>query len=218
MMPVRRPKQSGLDQGVWQHDIQLDWDLLGVQGRAELPAVFLEAGQSEQAYAERPDKADGAASRSSQQAGVGMPLFEQVAESVEQIMGVKAVWGRSSEPVMCFGSRGDEKTKDRAHFMQARNTAFASRMTRPSATLHCWEQAVSAHIRAAGEGLDMRERPDLVWRIWILDDNDLGEILEPGQVLIEVHRMIKSHLLLSRSPTVIPQKSCVWMRENIIGK
>jgi 5-methylcytosine-specific restriction protein A len=55
-----------------------------------------------------------------------MPLFEEVAKSVEQIMGVKAVWGRSSEPVMCFGSRGDEKAKDRAHFMQARNTAEKS--------------------------------------------------------------------------------------------
>lgn len=55
-----------------------------------------------------------------------MPLFGQIAESVSQLMGVKAVWGRSSEPVMCFGSRGDEKAKDRGHFMQARNTAQKS--------------------------------------------------------------------------------------------
>ena len=52
-----------------------------------------------------------------------MPLFEEIADSAEKLMGVKAVWGRSSEPVMCFGSRGDERAKDRGHFMQARNTA-----------------------------------------------------------------------------------------------
>ncbi|MGE3907098.1 MAG: HNH endonuclease [Reyranellaceae bacterium] len=38
-------------------------------------------------------------------------------------MGVKAVWGRSSEPVMCFGSRGNPAAKDRLYFSQARNTA-----------------------------------------------------------------------------------------------
>ncbi|UWU12971.1 hypothetical protein N2599_12415 [Rhizobium sullae] len=52
-----------------------------------------------------------------------MPTFEEVAGSVDQIMGVKAVWGRSSEPVMCFGSRGDEALKDPGHFQQARATA-----------------------------------------------------------------------------------------------
>ena len=52
-----------------------------------------------------------------------MPLFGEVAGSIEQVMGVKAVWGLSSEPVMCFGSRGDERTKDRLHFMQARSAA-----------------------------------------------------------------------------------------------
>jgi 5-methylcytosine-specific restriction protein A len=55
-----------------------------------------------------------------------MSFFREITESVDQIMGVKAVWGRSSEPVMCFGSRGDEKAKDRGHFMQARTTAEKS--------------------------------------------------------------------------------------------
>ncbi|MCV0387922.1 MAG: hypothetical protein K5821_16285 [Nitrobacter sp.] len=52
-----------------------------------------------------------------------MPLLEDVAISLDQIMGVKAVWGRLSEPVMCFGSRGDEAKKNPAHFQQARATA-----------------------------------------------------------------------------------------------
>lgn len=52
-----------------------------------------------------------------------MALLQDVAGSLDQIMGVKAVWGRSSEPIMCFGSRGDERAKDSKHFMQARNTA-----------------------------------------------------------------------------------------------
>src|SRR3954463_3636961 len=52
-----------------------------------------------------------------------MPLFREVAGTLDALMGVKAVWGRSSEPVMCFGSRGDERAKDRGHFMLARNTA-----------------------------------------------------------------------------------------------
>lgn len=52
-----------------------------------------------------------------------MSTFEEVAGSLDQIMGVKAVWGRSSEPVMCFGSRGDEGLKNPGHFQQARVTA-----------------------------------------------------------------------------------------------
>jgi 5-methylcytosine-specific restriction protein A len=55
-----------------------------------------------------------------------MPLFGEVAESAEQLMGVKAVWGRSSEAVMCFGSRGDASKKNNLHFMQARGTAEKS--------------------------------------------------------------------------------------------
>lgn len=41
-------------------------------------------------------------------------------------MGVKAVWGRSSEAVMCFGSRGNATLKDKSHFSQARTTAERS--------------------------------------------------------------------------------------------
>ncbi|MFZ1884725.1 MAG: hypothetical protein WAU53_14260 [Rhodoplanes sp.] len=52
-----------------------------------------------------------------------MSRFEDVTGSLDAIMGVKAVWGRSSAPVMCFGSRGDLRQKDRAHFMLARNVA-----------------------------------------------------------------------------------------------
>jgi 5-methylcytosine-specific restriction enzyme A len=52
-----------------------------------------------------------------------MPLFAEVAGSIDQIMGVKAVWGLSAEPVMCFGSRGDAGAKDKLHFMQARSAA-----------------------------------------------------------------------------------------------
>lgn len=52
-----------------------------------------------------------------------MVSFAEVAGSLDQIMGVKAVWGRSREPVMCFGSRGDPLTKDKGHFQQARATA-----------------------------------------------------------------------------------------------
>jgi 5-methylcytosine-specific restriction protein A len=52
-----------------------------------------------------------------------MPTLEEVTGSLDQIMGVKAVWGRSSEPVMCFGSRGDAARKNTAHFQQAHATA-----------------------------------------------------------------------------------------------
>lgn len=38
-------------------------------------------------------------------------------------MGVKAVWARSTEPVMCFGSRGDTAAKSKAYYAQARVTA-----------------------------------------------------------------------------------------------
>ena len=49
--------------------------------------------------------------------------FADVVPSPAALMGVKAVWGKSNEPVMCFGSRGDAKAKDRGHFQQARLTA-----------------------------------------------------------------------------------------------
>ncbi len=46
--------------------------------------------------------------------------------SLDDLMGVKAVFGRSSEAVMCFGSRGDAARKDKGHFSQARRTAEQS--------------------------------------------------------------------------------------------
>lgn len=49
--------------------------------------------------------------------------FADVVSSPGALMGVKAVWGKSNEAVMCFGSRGDAKAKDRGHFQQARLTA-----------------------------------------------------------------------------------------------
>lgn len=49
--------------------------------------------------------------------------FSDVVSSPAALMGVKAVWGKSREPVICFGSRGDAKAKDRGHFQQARLTA-----------------------------------------------------------------------------------------------
>ena len=55
--------------------------------------------------------------------GLKMVTMQEVAGNVDQLMGVKAVWGRSSEPVMCFGSRGNAAARDPAHFTQARNTA-----------------------------------------------------------------------------------------------
>lgn len=53
---------------------------------------------------------------------ISIRLKDVVTES-RQLMGVKAVWGRSEEPVMCFGSRGDAAKKDKGHFSQARSTA-----------------------------------------------------------------------------------------------
>lgn len=55
-----------------------------------------------------------------------MPLFSQIVPSAGQLMGVKAVWGRSSEPVMCFGSHGDPSAKDKGHFSLARRAAEAA--------------------------------------------------------------------------------------------
>lgn len=49
--------------------------------------------------------------------------LKDVVPTPEHLMGVKAVWGRSREAVMCFGSRGNAATKDRGHFSQARTTA-----------------------------------------------------------------------------------------------
>ena len=52
-----------------------------------------------------------------------MVSFSEVAGDLNQIMGVKAVWGTSTEAVMCFGSHGDAKAKDKGHFSLARRTA-----------------------------------------------------------------------------------------------
>lgn len=52
-----------------------------------------------------------------------MVKFNEVVPSANDLMGVKAVWGRSEEAVMCFGSRGDAAKKDRGHYSQARITA-----------------------------------------------------------------------------------------------
>lgn len=49
--------------------------------------------------------------------------FKDVVPDLKLLMGVKAVWGRSQESVMCFGSRGDPEKNDRGHFSQARRTA-----------------------------------------------------------------------------------------------
>jgi 5-methylcytosine-specific restriction enzyme A len=49
--------------------------------------------------------------------------LKDVVSAPEHLMGVKAVWGRSREGVMCFGSRGNAALKDRGHFSQARTTA-----------------------------------------------------------------------------------------------
>jgi 5-methylcytosine-specific restriction enzyme A len=49
--------------------------------------------------------------------------LKEVVITPDNLMGVKAVWGRSSEAVMCFGSRGNAVLKDRGHFSQARTTA-----------------------------------------------------------------------------------------------
>jgi 5-methylcytosine-specific restriction protein A len=52
-----------------------------------------------------------------------MPTVEDVAGSIDTIMGVKAVFGRSGAAVMCFGSHGDVNAKDKGHFSLARKTA-----------------------------------------------------------------------------------------------
>lgn len=57
-------------------------------------------------------------------------VFKDVVTIPEQLMGVKAVWGRSTEAVMCFGSRGSAILKDKGHFSQARKTAQLAQ-TRP---------------------------------------------------------------------------------------
>jgi 5-methylcytosine-specific restriction protein A len=50
--------------------------------------------------------------------------FSDVVHSPDQLMGVKAVWGgKSAEPVMCFGARGDVGENSTTQFAQARSAA-----------------------------------------------------------------------------------------------
>lgn len=52
-----------------------------------------------------------------------MPVLSDIVSSPDQLVGVKAVWGRSGETaVMCFGGRGDE-SNERQYFSQARRAA-----------------------------------------------------------------------------------------------
>lgn len=59
-----------------------------------------------------------------------MVTLKEVAGGEDHLMGVKAVWGRSNEPVMCFGSRGNPALRDNAFFSVARATAERA-LTRP---------------------------------------------------------------------------------------
>lgn len=72
--------------------------------------------------------------------------FADIVDRPSMLMGVKAVWGKSGEPVMCFGSRGDPATKDRGHFQQARNTAEKS-LERPFLLTIGGGEQVAADLR-----------------------------------------------------------------------
>ena len=50
--------------------------------------------------------------------------FAEVVASPNALMGVKAVWGQSREPVMCFAARGDMIAKQDSYFSTARTTAL----------------------------------------------------------------------------------------------
>lgn len=52
-----------------------------------------------------------------------MPTVHEVVGGFDRLMGVKAVWGRSMESVMCFGSRGDEAMKNDAYYAVAKSVA-----------------------------------------------------------------------------------------------
>ena len=56
--------------------------------------------------------------------------FKDVVPDSDVLMGIKAVWGRSEESIMCFGSRGDPATKRGGYFSQAKRTAELA-MERP---------------------------------------------------------------------------------------
>lgn len=87
-----------------------------------------------------------------------MPTFEEVAASLDQIKGVKAVWGRSSEPVMCFGTRGDESLKNPGHFQQARVTAEKA-ILRPYLVTIEGGAEVGKELSGRVVGCDMKSLP-----------------------------------------------------------
>lgn len=55
-----------------------------------------------------------------------MLTFRDVVSAPDLLMGVKAVWGRSTEPIMCFGTGGATKTEHKQYYSQARITAEKS--------------------------------------------------------------------------------------------
>lgn len=55
-----------------------------------------------------------------------MTTVEDVVGSLDRLMGVKAVWGRSLESIMCFGSRSKTALKDDSHYQTARGVAQRS--------------------------------------------------------------------------------------------
>lgn len=74
-----------------------------------------------------------------------MPSLQELVGTADQIMGVKAVFGRSTVPVMCFGSHGDAALRDRAHFSLGRRTAEAA-MTQPYLITICGGDEAPADI------------------------------------------------------------------------
>lgn len=52
-----------------------------------------------------------------------MPIVHEVVGGFDYLMGVKAVWGRSIEPVMCFGSHGNDVVKNDAHYATTKSVA-----------------------------------------------------------------------------------------------
>lgn len=52
-----------------------------------------------------------------------MPKFADIIAGPDLLMGVKAVWGESRAPIMCFGSRGDPDDSPNKHFQAAKSVA-----------------------------------------------------------------------------------------------
>lgn len=55
-----------------------------------------------------------------------MLTFRDAVSAPDLLMGVKAVWGRSTEPIMCFGTGGATKSEHKQYYSQARITAEKS--------------------------------------------------------------------------------------------